>query len=368
MRRYRSEIFNRDYSFVGMYALSSQPTLITDYIVLDKSSISVPAKIIVSRGNYVIVKDPDGSQYQGIVTDYSYDKNTTTITLEPLMSVIDTTCYMDISLLSSMSIEAWLAKYIKQVFNGSDAYQNLTGLSVVYTTSTTGVIASQTTNNIYNLYDIALEFFRVYGLILDFAIDVTAKTFTITMRKVVSDNVWKLETNLADVINYSITAGDNTEKPNKITYLNTADLTQTITYYWHPTTFAGTIDTDASTNRMIPVRSEYKTAAAVEQQTDSSGNVTTAAKTFEEAAYEDAYSSMYRDRYGDLIEIQFNSSSQLLDIGKIGQLYQILDGDFSYYTILTGYQRLNDKHTQLTFGMIRVRLSQILKLDRRSMQ
>ena len=353
MKRYRAEIFDKDYNFYGGYSIANDQTLINDYCVLDQSTITIPKKVIVTRGNYVLVKDTSSVIYQGIVTDYSYSEKQTAITMQPLMEILDTSWIMDASLLDSMSIEAWMDKYIKEIFNGADTYQNLTGLTVTHSTATSGSIETVASDSIYNLYDLALQFFRVYGLVFDFNLDISKKKFEISMRLIDGNSVWKLETDLADVVDYSITAANSTDKPNKITYVDTADSTNRLTYYWHETDFAGTIDTDLTTNRSVPVYSTVKTATA------------TADQTFAQVAYADAYQSMYRDRYSDLIEIKYKSDSRVVDVGKIGQLYQIIDGDFKYNTVLTAYQRLNDKQCQLTFGLVRLKLTQILKLDRR---
>lgn len=361
MKRYRVDIFDRDFTFKDMGQTSS-PNIVVDYLVLEKSSCVVPKKINAKRGDFGLVRGDDILFY-GIVVDYEYDGKTSTITFEQLTKLLDVEVFADANQLATISIEQWMSNNLQQVYDGTDTFQNLTGMTITQSSSTSGAF-NPTDDGIYNLYDLTVHFFKTYGVICDISLDVIQKKVIFNFRQV-TNTVWKLETKVADVLDYSIKASTETENPNKMIFENELDRTESIIYYWHPTEFSGTVDTDGTVNRVVPVVSRCMIVAPVDEQVDGEGQIIQEAKTFQEVAYEEAVNTMYQSKYDDQIEITFNSDSKLIDIGVIGQLYVIIDGDNLYPTMLTGYQRLNDKHTLLTFGYVRTRLTQILKIERR---
>lgn len=350
MRRYRVDIFDRQFNFISM-AQTSEPTLVTDYLVQSNSTFTVPKKLTVSKGNYAQIRDESGSMFQGIVTDYAYDGHTTTVTLAQMSKLLDVDVFADVSTLPN-GIEAWFTAQLQSVYNGSDAMQNLMGLNITSSTTTAGVYPVSS-DGVYNLYDMAVFLFKVYGVIIDISFSIPAKSVTFAFRVLNQTSVWKIETKLADVADWSVSSPSMNEYPNKMVIRNQEDTTQELTYYWHPTDFAGTVDTNSTSNRVLPVVSRCAVVTPDE------------GKTFAEAAHEEAYNTMYQSHYDDQIELTFNSGSKLVEVGKIGQLYTVIDGDKQYHTVLTGYQRINDKYTRMTFGYVRTRLTQILREERR---
>lgn len=349
MRRYRVDIFDRAFNFVDM-AQTSEPTLIVDYLVQSASQLKVPKKLNVSIGDYAQIRDESGAMFQGIVTNFAYDGKTTDLTMAQMSKLLDVEVFADVSALPS-GIEAWMETQLQSVYNGTDASQNLTGLTFSRSTTTAGAYP-ENDEHIYNLYDMAVHFFKVYGVIVDVGFDITNKKVYFSFRIINSGSVWKLETKLKDVAEYSVNASTIMEYPNKMV-IRSEDGLYTSTYYWHPSEFSGTVDEDGTYNRVLPVLSR---CAIVSPE---------AGQTFAEAAYIEAVNQMYQSQYDDQIEIMFNSSSKLVEVGQIGQLYTIIDGPKKYHTVLTGYQRLNDKFTRMTFGYVRTRLTQILQQERR---
>lgn len=352
MRRYRVDVFDRAFTFKDM-AQTSSPTLIVDYLVQSSSQVQIPKKMNISIGDYAQIRDEDGSMFQGIITNFAYDGKLTKLTLAQMSKLLDVEVFADVSGLAS-GIEAWMDAQLSAVYNGTDAAQNLTGLTITHTTTTPGSYPVSD-DGIYNLYDLAVHFFKVYGVIIDVGFDIPTKKVTFGFRVVNTGSIWKLETKLKDVAEYSVNASTVMEYPNKM-IIKSEDGQDTETYYWHPSGFSGTVDTDGSVNRVQPVLSR----CAIVRQEEG--------QTFAEASYIEAVNQMYQSQYDDQIEIMFNSSSKLVEVGKIGQLYTIIDGSTSYNTVLTGYQRLNDKYTRMTFGYVRTRLTQILQQERRRNQ
>ena len=349
MKRYRVDVFDRDFSFVDM-AQTSQPTLITDALVQSSSTFQVPKEMSVSKGDYCQVSG-DQMLFQGIVTDYAFDGKITTVTLAQLSKLLDVEVFADVSTLIN-GVEPWMAAQLTAVYGGSDTFQNLTGLTINYSTSTPGQY-DPNDQQIYNLYDMAVHYFKVYGIVIDISFNVTTKKVTFAFRKVDTLSAWKIETKLKDVAEYSISSPSINEYPNKMIIRNQEDPNESVTYYWHPTEFSGTVDTDGSQNRVLPVVS--RCSVVTPQQ----------GETFSYASYVEAVNNMYQSRYDDQIEITFNADSKLVEVGKIGQCYSIIDRGKTYNTVLTGYQRLNDKYTRMTFGYVRTRLTQILQQERR---
>jgi len=349
MRRYRVDVFDRAFTFKDM-AQTSEPTLIVDYLVQSSSQVQIPKKMNISIGDYAQIRDEDGAMFQGIVTNFTYDGKLTELTLAQMSKLLDVEVFADVSGLAS-GIEAWMDAQLTAVYNGTDAAQNLTGLTITRSTTTAGSYPAND-QGIYNLYDLAVHFFKVYGVIIDVGFDIPTQKVTFNFRVVNTGSIWKLETKLKDVAEYSVNSSTLMEYPNKM-IIKSEDGLSTETYYWHPSGFSGTVDTDGSTNRVQPVLARCAIVQPEQGQ------------TFTQAAYIEAVNQMYQSQYDDQIEIMFNSSSKLVEVGKIGQLYTIIDGNNSYNTVLTGYQRLNDKFTRMTFGYVRSRLTQILQQERR---
>lgn len=353
MKRYRIDIFDRAFNYVDM-GQTSDPTLIVDYLVQSASQVTVPKKVTATKGDYIQVRDDVGQLFQGIVTDYEYDGKTTTITMSQMSKLLDVEVFADITTLQS-GIEAWMDTQLRAVYAGTDTAQNLTGLTITRTYTTPGEYP-ESMGGIYNLYDMAVHFFKVYGVIIDVGFSIPSKTVTFNFRKVDTNNVWKIETKLADVADYSVCASSIMEYPNKMVIRDDADPTSELTFFWHPSGFSGTVDTDGTQNRVQPVVCRCATV------TVETGD------TFANAAYVEAVNQMYQSQFDDQIEITFNSASKLVEVGQLGQCYTIIDGSTSYNTVLTGFQRLNDKYTRMTFGYVRTRLTQILQQERRRNQ
>lgn len=353
MKRYRVDVFDRKFNFKAL-AQTAEPTLITDALVQSSSTFRTPKELSVSRGDYCQIRSEDDVIFQGIITDYSYDGKTSEVTLAQMNKLLDAEVFADISGLIN-GVEPWMTARLQEVYAGSDDSAALTGLTITSTTTTPGQY-DLNDQNIYNLYDMAVHFFKIYGIVIDVSFNASTKQVLINFRNINRNDIWKIETKLADVADYSVNSPYNMDYPNKMIVRDAEDPSQELTYYWHPTEFSGTVDTDGTTNRVLPVVTRCATVQPEEGQ------------TFQEAAYIAAVNAMYQSRYDDQIEITFNADSKLVQVGQVGQLYSIIDRGKTYNTVLTGYQQLNDKYTLMTFGYVRKRLTQILQQERRKTQ
>lgn len=348
MNKYRIEIFNRaDLSFES-FAECSEPDINIDFLVSAQSSVSCPGQVTGKIGDFAQIRINGRVYYQGVISDLNFDGSKTEITLQQLSDILKTEVFADVELLSSQTIETWFKNLLTATFNGPDPSANLPGLIVLTQSATNGSHAA-TNDGVYNLYDLAVSFFKVYGVILDISFDYMARSVSFVFRSV-SDTILKLDLSVSDITEYEIQPSLVSDSPNKIIIQDENEPTNVITYYWHPTEFSGTIDTDPSVNRIIPVIQQCEKISVDEGE------------TFTDAAYAKAEEVLYNTRYDDLITVVIRADSALINTWEIGQLFTLYADGKTYNTLLTGVHSPSMASIQLTFGYVRKRLTQILKM------
>lgn len=348
MKRYRIEIFARsDLSFIT-FAECEEPDINIDFLVSAQSKTTAPGQITASVGDFAQIRIDGRVYYQGIINDLSFDGSKTEITLLQLRELLNTEQFADVNLLKEQTIETWFSAILTDTFNGSDPSQNLPGFVVRSQSSTNGTHA-ETNNGSYNLYDLAVSFFKVYGVVIDISFDVNLKRVLFVFRSVSSD-VLKIDLTVSDVIEYEIQPSLSSDSPNKMTIREQENPENVLVYYWHPTEFSGTIDTDPSYNRVVPVINKCEVVNPDDEE------------TFSDAAYSKAEETLYSTRYDDLISVTIRADSNLVNDWQIGQLYTLYADGRKYNTLLTGIHTATMASIELTFGYIRKRLTQILKM------
>ena len=347
MKRFRIEIFQRDLSFRS-FAEVADPDVTTDFLCLTESTVECVGEVVCVRGDFVQLRENGVVYFQGVIQDHDYNGKTTEIQLVPLASVLNTEVFADVTLLRSQSIETWMSNLLSGYFNGSDSEQNLPGFTISAESTTSGAYTA-TDSGAYNLYDLSVSFFKVYGVILNISFDPKTMKFVFTMKQV-NQYPLKLDLSISDVTEYAIEASMSDDRPNKMIVRNQDNSSESLTYYWHPTEFSGTIDTDGSKNRVVPVVTHCDVVMVDEGQ------------TFAAAAYAAAENSLYQTRYDDLITVVIKKDSKVISIGEIGSLYTLYDKGNVYNTMLTGIHEENGRYVELTFGYVRKRLTQILKM------
>lgn len=349
MKRYRLEVFSRDLHFKS-FSEVAEPEIYIDLLVQTNSTITCPKQITCARGDFAQIRIDGTVYYQGVITDWTYDGYKTEITLQQMSAVLDVEVFADVTNLNNgtKDIETWFSEVLTSTFSGTDTYQNLTGLTFTKNSSTTG---SKITDDkgIYNLYDLSVYFFKTYGVITDASFDFSTQKTTFTFSSV-SASTTKLSLNVTDVESYDVEPSLSESTPNKMIIRNDADNTEELTYYWHPSNFSGTVDTDASTNRVVPVVVKCETVTV------------DAGETFADVSLESARNSMYQSRYDDLITVTIRADSNLVTISNVGQQFILYADGNTYYTVLTGIHAVNMKYIQCTFGYVRKRLTQILRM------
>lgn len=349
MKRYRIEIFDKYLAF-KCFAEAAEPDIQIDYLVQTNSKVECPGQIACARGDFAQIRIDGNVYFQGVITDWTFDGYSTEITIQQMSALLNLEVFADASDLNdgTKPIETWFGEQITSTFSGTDTYQNLTGLTVSASSSTTGSIEVND-NGIYNLYDLDVYFFKTYGVMIDINFDYSTQKTKFIFKEIGTTPV-KLNLQVSDVESYDVEPSLSNDNPNKMIIRNDADNTQEITYYWHPTNFAGTVDTDASTNRVVPVVTKCETV-----------NVGTG-ETFASASLAAAENTMYQTRFDDLITVTLRADSNLVTISSVGQQFTLYAEGNVYYTILTGMHAVNMKYIECTFGYVRKRLTQILRM------
>lgn len=355
MRRYRIEIFNKDFQLISHASVDSDDVDIRDdYVTLDMSEMTVPEQIIVERKNYAVLRNGTDIVYQGVVSDYEYKDGTTEIKCLPLLSFMDVQVYLKRSTLRTTAIETILKQKLEAVYANTDTLQQLTGLTITTSGSTVNTSFSGN-DDLVNLYDIAQEALRKYSILCKWGLDISNKKVTCSIEHISNATQIYIDLTVPDVIEHTIHIQAISNSYNKIKYFNQDNTSQSIVYYIHPD---GTVNTSNS-DRITPVI--YCERLAQAQDLDG------VQMTWQEVALGNAMSTMVNSSYDNEITVTYMADSKLIKRGDVGQVYKLIDQNGVIYTsILTGYEADSSDTVTLLFGMIRTSLTSILRMERRS--
>ncbi len=335
------EIFRPDFSFRSKSRVALQKYEY-DYMSFGSNELELPGAIEAQKRDYIRIRT--GSRIlSGIINSVEFTDTNTVIQYGDLMTLLDIDVYRDRTLLSEESLEIFLGSMISENYiENEDALQNIEGLSVVYLSETTGATMNLT-DNIHNIYDLALKALKKYGIVIDMSLDIMGKAIVcqIGTRSLASRTI---EADLKNILSTSITLKDSDDSVNKVIVIGEYDedsesygQTITRTYYLDADTGETTL---APTARVEPVVFEYKVITVDEE-------------TFEDDAYETAYDAMYSEECDNSIDIEVRKDDPLypLDHFSIGQKCTIRKSGTVYSTVFTGW-KMKDTLT-LMFGMMR---------------
>lgn len=354
MSRYRIDIFRRKDMAFKSFSEIDVPRCETDALVQVESTCTAPAHLSLSAGDFAQIRRNGELFYQGIVKDWNYNGIKTEIILVQMSNLLETEAFANVKLLKTQTIETWFGNLLTSLFDitSSDASEQLPGFTLTSSSSTNGTYTASD-NGSYRLFDLAVSFFKVYGVVLEISFDAHQKQVMFHFRNV-SSTVYKAKLNNSDVSSYEIESASETERPNKVIIKNANDTSQVRTYYWHENDFSGTVDTNGSYDRTLPVVTQCETVTPQQDE------------TFADAAYDRAHDILYATRYDDLIKAEVRAESTLINTdSKIGQLFLLYDGNTEYKTMLTGKRLINNAMVEMTFGFVRKRLTEILKMRAR---
>lgn len=356
MKVYNVEIFSRSFVLRG-HTNVEEVEFTEDYLSPDSNQVTL-LNVDASLGDYIRIS-ADDVEYFGIISSVtSRDEELVEITFESFLTLFDTDCMFDTDWQGgSTSLEQTLANLITNMFiSNSDTSMNVTGLSVVTTSTTSGWgfnLKSDTENmhhciiNLLNVLIIrAMEKYRVRIKVVP---DIQNQTITLRIGRNTADAV-TVEADLPNVISKNVVIKETNNDVNKLVVYNTENYTTTRVYYLHPN---GTYNTTNS-NRIIPVVQEIR-GTAPERNGD------TITKTFAQMADSEAAEVFGSIEYNNLIELEMLNDDSLIKPYQmeVGQVVNVISDGVSYISILTG--RKIEQTTTLTFGTVRLDLTKILR-------
>ena len=348
MSLFNIEIFNDHFEYISSYQLQNVEGYEYDYISYSKSKLQIP-EITAAKGDYVRITSTN-LNIVGIVngcTDlgFSYELEFT-----PFLEKMDVDVHYNRSLLSTQSLEQWIAGIITDTFvTNSDAEQNIYGFEVKYTSKTYNALMDLE-ENIGNLYEILRKALINYNVVITFSIDVQKKKIIADI-SVLSQGVFYIESDLPNILDKEFNFKKSDSSYNKMTIYNELNEAEYETFYLQ-SDGAITSKPDAS-KRVTPV---IFTNVFIKHEEDDK-------ETFHEVAYEKAFNKLSTEKYDNLIEIECEINDGLINPLNlsIGQDTIIIRDGVSYTTMLTGFS-VKDT-VKLMFGTVRLELTK--KLNRR---
>lgn len=263
------EIFDRNYNFRSN-ALMGSFDYFFDALSVDRSTVSIPKGKItireqaesgttgdntVSCSDYIRILTKE-KEFVGVIVNVEEDDAYTTLTYEPLHSLLNHEVIITADDIKHTYIETYIKSLIDQEFvDNADTYQNITNLSVITTSTTTGIMDYNDTDNVYViinlLNDLIYPAFREYLIHTDITIDFAEKTLTISIGEV-SESTVNLEADLPNVISKSFTIRKASSMVNKLSLFDTKNYSLTeYDFYLHPSDYS--FDQINNTDRFFPV-------------------------------------------------------------------------------------------------------------------
>lgn len=306
MKPYEIEIFDRHFNFVYNALLDeSNFNYKFDYISPEKFTVILPKDFVPKNLSedshapigWIIRIFRNSEEYQGIISGYDTNNSINTVTIQQLISLMNTQNTVRKSALSSTTVEAYIKERITASFvNNPDTLQNLTGLSatnITTTTSTTGRLPYQENDDDFVVLDLVNDLIipaeTVYGIHTNIRLNVADKAILISIGKPVNNNRI-IEADLPNIIEKNINIHKSSAEINRVDIYDSF-IDRNYVYYLHPN---GTYD-KTNSNRIVPVYDE--------DYIFSSYNEASAAVDAMYSQYydqiDDLYNGVYRDKYGD---------------------------------------------------------------------
>ena len=308
----------------------------------------------VGVGAYIRLQRDDTDIF-GVITSVTTadDQLLTKLGIQPFPAAIfSTEILFDTNQQGTVALETVIANQITASFiNSSDTIQNIPGLSVTTTSSTTswGMNLKSDTEGMHHcvidFYDVLIRrALEEYGIAIHTSVDFQNDTIDLTIGKVVGTQT--IEADLPNVFEKTFLINESSKNTNKLDVYDTANYTTVRTYYKHTD---GTYDT-TNNNRLYPVVREIGTATADEDNTFIVNADAVAASVFGEVTY------------NNLIEIKCLYDDALIrpmDL-DIGSVVTVIHEGNAYTSIMTGYE-LEDNVINLVFGSIRADLTKLIR-------
>ena len=344
-KAYRAEFFDNDLNFVAWAQIDNAP-IAFDYLTLEETTVSTNKPLYeVSTLNFCRIVSNDGTKYSGVVSSTTASKTGSSISIKPLLSLFDVTCFFDRTKLQTMSLENFIGGIMESLYAGDDVLQNLLGFSAVSKSETLNAKLNLK-DNVHSLFDILTVALKKYGIVVTVDFDPEQKTVTASIGKAESKG-WTVEADLSVFSNVTVDFSDGLGGLNKLTLVNKNDESQKAVYYLHPN---GSVDM-VNDNRITPVKFSFDFVDSEDFAAD---------------AEEQAKSTLTPEAFNNLIEFTVPIENKIvrIDNHSIGESASILYQGAQYESILTGWAETSRTVT-LTFGAVRLELTKKMILERR---
>ena len=354
MQAYNVEIFSSNFDFITAFTVSDI-IYSYDYLNIGANTISIVTDSAIMNGDYVHITG-GGDEYFGVVCGVSQGEEEGTVQIEykPFLSIFETDILFDTNLQGQGTLENRLKAIIDSLWvNNSDTVQNIRGLQVTTTTTTSGW-GFNLKSDIEDKHHIICNFYTVfivksmekYDVGIKVTPNFTDKTILLSIGFVVDTPIY-VEADLPNVIKKNVTVRATQFDTNKLVVWNaTADYGASIIYYRHTD---DTFDTNNS-DRISPVITQ-----TVAVQTDED-------HTFAQLAASQASETFGSIEYNNLIELSVLPDDTMIKpkLLQFGQKIIVLSDGNEYNTLLTGVNIQDGLH-KLIFGTVRIDLTKVLK-------
>ena len=271
MKPYEIEIFDRHYNFRSNALVDSESfSYAYDALSVDKSTLSIPKGKITVReqaesgsesDNTVACSDyirilSDDNEYIGVIVNVDEDDIYTTLTYEPLHSLLNHEVMIIADDIKHTYIETYIENLLTQEFiNNGDTLQNIPNLTITTTSTTGGIMDYNDTSDVYViinlLNDLIYPAFREYLIRTDISIDFSAKTLNVTIGEISEDSV-TVESDLDNIVSKNFTIRKASSMVNKLSLFDTKNYSLAeYDFYLHPSDYS--FDQVNNSDRFFPV-------------------------------------------------------------------------------------------------------------------
>ena len=372
MQQYRAEFFknaindqNKHYLAYAHHDFMDTFLIDDDYLAIQSTVFEIQPTTKVDTGNFVRILRDDKSYFLGIVSNIAPAEYTTSVTVQPFISVFDEQILFDSAVQNqktlAYSLENILKFYIEANYvSNSDNLQNLPIAVVVPEDEADHTLnwdlgigvdflredGEDAQKVIVNLYEaLIINALKYYSVAIVPSVDFSTGLVTLTIGKVKGKRV--IDADLDNATITTLKVNDRPKGTNKLVVYDSNTYSRSATFYVHPDRTWGPVDE----NRILPVSVEITTASPDANAEDQDA-------AFALAAVEAAYQSLSGLEWDDLIELECAPNDVLIEpmTIKIGQLITIYYKEGKYSSILTGRTLSTDK-VKLIFGSERIQFT-----------
>lgn len=219
MKPYNIEIFDRQFNFLYTALIDeSDFSYKFDAVSPEKNTLTLPTSFKPSellneprapKGWYVRITR-DSEEYQGVITGFEEGNIQNVITYSQLITLFDCEIPIAAQEITTTTVESYISRVLTSTFiNNSDTVQDIYGLSITYSGSTTGSLAYCNVDTTYTainiLNDLLYAAYTTYGIYTDVTADFGTKHINVNIG-ILTESSMMIEGDLPNVIenNYVI--------------------------------------------------------------------------------------------------------------------------------------------------------------------